>query len=118
MFSLTKFAEPLLKWLSSSPDVVLPTSRKNDVEDAIRRGLTDLSISRHSSKVRWGIPVPGDPSHTMYVWVDALANYLTVTGYPWPALPNGLLSRYAKKAHSRFADTRPSARHFSRRRCR
>lgn len=45
--------------------------------------LADLSVSRPTSRVSWGIPVPDDPDHTMYVWVDALTNYLTVTGYPW-----------------------------------
>jgi len=45
--------------------------------------LSDLSISRPSSRLTWGIPVPSDPSHTIYVWIDALVNYLTVAGYPW-----------------------------------
>ena len=50
--------------------------------NSIKEGLPDLSVSRLSSKIPWGIPVPSDPEHTIYVWLDALTNYLTVTGYP------------------------------------
>lgn len=83
MFRLSHFTDPLLRWLSSRPDVILPTSRLAEVTEAVRKGLADLSVSRSAQQVSWGIPVPGDPEHTMYVWVDALSNYLTVTGYPW-----------------------------------
>ncbi|MBT6427766.1 MAG: methionine--tRNA ligase, partial [Rhodospirillaceae bacterium] len=75
------------------PGRVLPTSRRNEVISFVKSGLRDLSISRTSFK--WGVPVPGDDDHIMYVWVDALTNYLTAVGYPdteaesfktyWPA---------------------------------
>ena len=54
-----------------------PVARRNEVEGFIVRGLGDLSVSRLREKVQWGIPVPGDDRHTIYVWLDALANYIT-----------------------------------------
>src|SRR3954468_6512268 len=63
--------------------VVVPVSRYNEVKAWVEQGLSDLSISRPRSRIDWGLAVPGDPEHTIYVWLDALTNYLTVTGYPW-----------------------------------
>lgn len=62
---------------------ILPPTRHAEVLEEIRSGLEDLSISRPTSRLQWGLRVPGDDSQTIYVWVDALVNYLTVTGYPW-----------------------------------
>jgi methionyl-tRNA synthetase len=92
-FKLSKYAEPLLKLYGDVPDFVLPKERLNEVASFVRGGLQDLSISR--TTFDWGVPVPVDPKHVMYVWVDALTNYLTAVGYPdtgsekfrkyWPA---------------------------------
>jgi len=77
-FRLSAYADKLLAWYETSP--VRPESRLNEVRSFVKGGLRDLSISR--STVKWGIPVPGDPKQTMYVWIDALTNYLTVLGGP------------------------------------
>ncbi len=77
-FRLSAYADKLLAWYETNP--VRPESRLNEVRSFVKGGLRDLSISR--STVKWGIPVPGDPKQTMYVWIDALTNYLTVLGGP------------------------------------
>lgn len=92
-FKLSKWGEPLLKFYEENPDFILPESRRNEVISFIKGGLQDLSISRTTFK--WGIPVPGDEAHIMYVWLDALVNYITAVGFPdegneeyktfWPA---------------------------------
>ncbi|KAI1305412.1 methionyl-tRNA synthetase, partial [Mortierella claussenii] len=82
-FKLSAFAEKLSEWLDQNPDAILPKSRHQEVQGWLSSGLSDLSISRPRSRLTWGIPIPGDDSHVMYVWMDALTNYLTVTGYPW-----------------------------------
>jgi len=92
-FRLSAFADRLLKLYSDVPDFVLPKERMNEVASFVRGGLQDLSISR--TTFDWGVPVPGNPKHVMYVWVDALTNYITAVGYPdtestqfkkyWPA---------------------------------
>ena len=79
-FALSKFQQPLLDYYRDHPDFIKPTSRRNEVLRFVESGLHDLSISRTS--FTWGIPVPGDDKHVMYVWLDALANYLTVLGFP------------------------------------
>jgi len=91
-FRLSAYQEKLLE-LFKRPDYVLPRERLNEVESFVRGGLQDLSISR--TTFDWGVPVPGNPKHVMYVWVDALTNYITAVGYPdvnsekfkryWPA---------------------------------
>ena len=78
-FKLSAFAEPLLELYSSQPDFIRPETRRNEVIAFVRSGLRDLSISR--STFSWGIPVPDDPKHVVYVWLDALANYITALGY-------------------------------------
>jgi methionyl-tRNA synthetase len=78
-FKLSAMQEPLLELYRSRPDFVRPESRLNEVVSFVAGGLKDLSISRVS--VKWGIPVPGDSSHTIYVWLDALANYITALGW-------------------------------------
>ena len=83
-FKLSAFKEPLLKWLSENPDVIVPSNQYKDILSQLKDNeLGDLSISRLKSKVFWGLPVPHDNDHVIYVWLDALTNYLTVTGYPW-----------------------------------
>ncbi len=77
-FKLSKYEKQLLEWYDTRP--VRPESRLNEVRSFVRGGLRDLSISRRG--VKWGIPVPGDPKQTIYVWIDALTNYLTVLGGP------------------------------------
>jgi methionyl-tRNA synthetase len=79
-FRLSAWGDRLLKWYEDNPDAVGPASRRNEVMSFVKGGLQDLSVSRTSFK--WGIPVPGDDAHIMYVWLDALTNYLTAVGYP------------------------------------
>lgn len=79
-FRLSDYDEALLK-LYENRDFIRPESRRNEVISFVRNGLQDLSISRLSSSVSWGIPVPSDPNHTVYVWFDALTNYITAIGY-------------------------------------
>jgi methionyl-tRNA synthetase len=78
-FKLASFQQPLLDHFRKHPDFVTPTSRRNEVMSFLEAGLDDLSISRTSFS--WGIPVPDDPAHVMYVWFDALTNYMTAAGY-------------------------------------
>ncbi len=80
-FKLSRYQEPLLQFYSQNPEFVRPPSRMNEVVSFVRHGLKDLSITR--TTVKWGIPVPYDPQHTIYVWFDALHNYLTGAGYDW-----------------------------------
>ncbi|MGQ9802153.1 MAG: methionine--tRNA ligase [Candidatus Saccharicenans sp.] len=80
-FRLSAYQQPLLDFYAAHPRFARPQSRMNEVVSFVRQGLKDLSITRTS--VRWGIPVPGDPKHTIYVWFDALHNYVTGAGYDW-----------------------------------
>lgn len=85
-FRMSAFREPLLAWLESEPCPISPPKYARALAASLRAdGLDDLSISRPRSRLAWGVPVPGDASHTIYVWFDALINYLTVVGYPSPA---------------------------------
>ena len=81
-FRLSAFQQPLLDHYEMNPGAIVPRQRMSFIIDEIRSGLKDLSISRPSSRLTWGIRVPGDDSQTIYVWLDALFNYLTMTGYP------------------------------------
>src|SRR5947209_4409807 len=81
-FRVSAFAEPLLKHIEAHPEFILPESRRNEVISYIKQGLRDASISRANDG--WGIPVPGDESRVIYVWFDALLNYLSATGWPSP----------------------------------
>ena len=78
-FKTSKYADRLLKLYEENPQFIQPESRKNEMIAFIKQGLQDTCVSRTS--VKWGIPVPFDPKHTMYVWVDALSNYITALGY-------------------------------------
>ncbi len=84
-FRLKSYQDRLLKLYEDVPDFISPETRKNEVVSFVKGGLEDLSISR--TTFDWGLPVPGDPKHVMYVWVDALNNYVTGTGFPDPASP-------------------------------
>lgn len=79
-FRLSKYQEPLLKLYTEHPEFIQPESRRNEVMRFVEGGLSDLSVSRTSFD--WGVKVPGSEEHVMYVWVDALTNYLTGAGYP------------------------------------
>ena len=92
LFRLSAWQDRLLAFYDAHPDFLGPASSRSEVLSFVRGGLTDLSVSRNS--FRWGIPVPNHPAHVMYVWLDALANYLTAVGWPdadapraafWPA---------------------------------
>ncbi|XP_032716042.1 methionine--tRNA ligase, mitochondrial [Lontra canadensis] len=82
IFRLSQFREPLQRWLRGDPQAVTPEPFHRAVLQWLEEELPDLSVSRKSSHLHWGIPVPGDDSQTIYVWLDALVNYLTVIGYP------------------------------------
>ena len=79
-FRLSAWQERLLAYYEAHPDAIAPRSRRNEVISFVRAGLKDLSISRTSFS--WGIPVPENPNHVIYVWLDALTNYITALGYP------------------------------------
>jgi len=80
-FSFSKFQKPLLNFYEKNPGFVIPKFRYNEVIAFVKRGLEDFSISRLKSKMPWGIPVPGDDEHIMYVWFDALTNYISTLGW-------------------------------------
>lgn len=82
MFRLSAFRSQLLDWLTVNPRAVQPERFYKVVLQWLQDDLPDLSVSRQRSRLQWGIPVPGDPEQTIYVWLDALVNYLTVAGYP------------------------------------
>jgi methionyl-tRNA synthetase len=78
-FKLSRYTEPLLQHYRANPDFVHPQTRLNEVMSFVEQGLKDLSISRTS--VKWGIPFPGNPDHVIYVWMDALTNYISALGF-------------------------------------
>ncbi|MBI3515438.1 MAG: methionine--tRNA ligase [Proteobacteria bacterium] len=92
-FRLSAWQDRLLAFYDANPECIGPRARRNEVISFVKSGLHDLSVSRTSFK--WGVPVPNDPAHIMYVWLDALTNYITAVGYPdetsemfrryWPA---------------------------------
>jgi methionyl-tRNA synthetase len=92
-FRMSKYQDQLLRHIEENPEFIQPRTRRNEILSFVREGLRDLSISRTSFS--WGIPVPGDEKHVIYVWFDALTNYITALGYPddqdgdfrnfWPA---------------------------------
>jgi methionyl-tRNA synthetase len=79
-FRMSNYGDKLIKHIEENPDFIQPKSRRNEILSFIREGLRDLSISRTSFS--WGIPVPGDEKHVIYVWFDALTNYISALGYP------------------------------------
>ncbi len=92
-FKLSEFGPKIKEAIERRRFDIVPTFRKNEILALLDSGLTDVSISRPRKNLSWGIPVPGDPEQVMYVWIDALSNYITVLGYPdkseweayWPA---------------------------------
>ena len=92
-FKLSAYTDQIKQLIASGKLSVKPAARKNEIMALLERGLEDISISRDVKKLDWGVPVPGDPHQVMYVWFDALANYITALGYPsganfkkyWPA---------------------------------
>ena len=99
-FRLSKYQQRLLDWYRDHPDFVQPEFRLNEVRTFVEAGLQDLSISRTS--FTWGVPVPGDPKHVMYVWFDALTNYLTALGF----------GSGTPEAEARIAKYWPTVTHF------
>ncbi|MBX2833491.1 MAG: methionine--tRNA ligase [Micavibrio sp.] len=83
-FKLSEFTAPLLELYSTNPEFVQPSVRLNEIKAFVAQegGLRDLSISRHKNRLEWGVPVPNDEDHVMYVWLDALTNYITGLGFP------------------------------------
>jgi methionyl-tRNA synthetase len=92
-FKLSAYAPQILQAIESNEFQIVPASRRNEILNVIKDGLDDISISRPKDKITWGVPVPGDKDQVMYVWFEALMNYITVLGYPehtdfkefWPA---------------------------------
>jgi methionyl-tRNA synthetase len=91
-FRLSKYEAPLLAYYAAHPEFLQPSHRANEILSFVKSGLKDLSVSR--TKVAWGVPLPSDPGHTVYVWFDALINYVSAVGFPsdearfgkvWPA---------------------------------
>jgi methionyl-tRNA synthetase len=91
-FRLSKYTQPLLDFYEAHPDFVKPAGRFNEVKNFVREGLRDLSVSRTS--FRWGVPVPNDPEHVMYVWFDALTNYISALGGPTEPGVSALYDRF------------------------
>ena len=81
-FKYSEFGDRLLAFYEKNPNFVVPDFRFNEIKAFVSRGLQDFSISRLKSKMSWGIPVPGDEEHVMYVWFDALTNYISTLGWP------------------------------------
>ncbi len=107
-FKYSEFGEKLLKFYKNNPDFVVPDFRFNEIRAFVERGLQDFSISRLKTKMSWGIEVPGDSNHVMYVWFDALTNYVSTLGWPkdkeqfekyWG---NGNPTQYCGKDNNRF----------------
>jgi len=89
-FRFSKYQRSLLEYYEKHPDFVVPDFRFNEIKEFVKRGLADFSISRLKEKMPWGVPVPGDDDHVMYVWFDALINYVSTLGWgnPQPTTHN------------------------------
>ncbi|MEK7596733.1 MAG: methionine--tRNA ligase [Patescibacteria group bacterium] len=107
-FKLSSFGEKLLELYDARSHNIVPNFRMNEMREFIKDGLEDFSISRLKTKMAWGIPVPNDPDHVMYVWFDALINYISTLGWPenvktfekfWK---NGTPTQYCGKDNTRF----------------
>ena len=85
-FKLSQWGDKLLKFYEDNPLFLAPDTRRNEVISFVKSGLRDLSVSR--TTFNWGVPVPDDPAHVMYVWLDALTNYITAVGFPDENAPN------------------------------
>jgi methionyl-tRNA synthetase len=102
-FRLSKYAPDLLKWYDRTPSPVQPESRRNEVRAFVAGGLRDLSVSRLKRSVSWAIPVPGDPDQTVFVWIDALTNYLTALGGPDAVARGQGMAAFWPEAHHLIA---------------
>jgi methionyl-tRNA synthetase len=107
-FKFSEFGDRLISFYDENPSFVTPDFRMNEMREFVKRGLEDFSISRLRSKMSWGVPVPGDDEHVMYVWFDALVNYISTLGWPedtenfdkfWT---NGTPTQYCGKDNTRF----------------
>jgi methionyl-tRNA synthetase len=107
-FKFSEFQGRLLEYFDTNPSFVIPEFRMNEMREFIKNGLQDFSISRLKDKMEWGIPVPGDEGHVMYVWFDALTNYISTLGWPEDAdnfekfWINGTPTQYCGKDNTRF----------------
>lgn len=81
-FKMSAYQDALLEYIEKNPDFIQPETRKNEIVSFVKQGLKDQSVSRLKRNLSWGVPLPGDPEHVIYVWFDALINYLTILGYP------------------------------------
>ena len=81
-FRFSRYQQPLLNLFANNPDFIVPDYRLKEISEFVKAGLQDFSVSRLKKKMPWGIEVPGDPDHVMYVWFDALINYISVLGWP------------------------------------
>ncbi|MBU0570293.1 methionine--tRNA ligase, partial [Patescibacteria group bacterium] len=81
-FKFSKYQKPLLELYKKNPKFVIPDFRQKEIENFVKEGLRDFSVSRLKTKMPWGVEVPGDPEHVMYVWFDALVNYISAIGWP------------------------------------
>ncbi|KAI0691387.1 tRNA synthetases class I (M)-domain-containing protein [Cytidiella melzeri] len=88
-FRLSAFQGSLMEHFKQHPEAIYPPQHHADVLTILSNPLDDLSVSRPSSRLSWGVPVPDDAAHTIYVWIDALTVYLSATGYPWPSVKAG-----------------------------
>lgn len=84
-FRFSKYQQALLERYAAQPSFVVPEGRLHEIRSFVSMGLKDFSISRRKEKLSWGVPVPGDPDHVMYVWFDALVNYVSALGWPYSA---------------------------------
>lgn len=91
-FKFSAFTDVLKKYFEENKNFIIPKSRANEMKAYLERGLEDFSISRLKSKMPWGIPVPGDDEQVMYVWFDALVDYISTLG--WPDDKNGLYKKF------------------------
>lgn len=107
-FKYSAFTDKLTEFYEQNPSFIIPEFRFNEIKNFVKSGLQDFSISRLKSKMPWGIPVPGDEDHVMYVWFDALTNYISTLGWPdeggdfdkyWK---NGMPTQYCGKDNTRF----------------
>jgi methionyl-tRNA synthetase len=107
-FKFSAFGDKLLEMYESDPGFVVPDFRLNEMREFVKRGLMDFSVSRLKEKMSWGIPVPGDDTQVMYVWFDALTNYISTLGWPENTVTfdrywkNGTPTQYCGKDNTRF----------------
>ncbi len=104
-FRLSRFQQPLLDWIDAHPEAIRPETRRNEVRSFVEQGLRDLSVSR--TELAWGIPFPGYPGHTVYVWLDALANYITALGFGEKGSNKGVAADEGARSAERPPFTEP-----------